>query len=565
MCSVKRRERTIKRVQKYFIGKIKPISAAFTFNVISALLTVYMPYITGNLFDELISKPNMGIIYRFCIYLAVLMVVMLGVGYTGARISAGLKTELSYEMNYDMLCHIQNSSLKLTSEIDPTYVNHRINCDVNTVISFALEIITGSTINVIKLIVLLAFFAAVNLKLAVIILILDVFYLFFFLLLKEKLEKVKAVLKETGNRYFKSLQEQIANIKFIRALSLKEYYHGRLGKSYVHLKRGIFADINVNYGLKIGESALQTLAQIAIFVVGGVGLLNRSITVGTFTILINFLNMIIGSTNYCISVGNSFVDAKIAYRRLKEFGDMPEDGAGTVKVRHFDTMELCRVSFGYTEPVINDFSYLFMKGSVYALCGVNGAGKTTLLDIMAGLYPGQYEGAVYIDGFDLDDMDGAELRKVNISYCMQKAEIAGEDIMGNITLSRQDYDAERLRRLAKGFGLLHLLCRSCDGTEIPGDPDLGETELPGDVCSGETELSEDMISGGEAQKISLIRGLLRPDCDMYIFDEPTNNLDKGSREFFINEITELSRSAMIVIATHDNELKNACTEVIEIG
>ncbi|MCH5341426.1 MAG: ABC transporter ATP-binding protein [Acetatifactor sp.] len=554
MCSVKGRGFTIKSVQKYLIGKIKPISEAFTLNIISALLTVYVPYITGNLFDELISKPNMDVIYRFCIYLAVLMVVMLGVGYIGARISAGVKTELSYEMNYDMLCHIQNSSLKLTSEIDPTYVNHRINCDVNTVISFTLEIITSSTINVIKLIVLLAFFIAVNLRLAAIILILDVFYLFFFLFLKEKLEKVKAVLKETGNRYYKSLQEQIANIKFIRALSLKEYYHGRLGKSYFRLKRGIFADINVNYGLKIGESALQTLAQIAIFVVGGVGLLNRSITIGTFTILINYLNMIIGGTNYCISVGNSFVDAKIAYRRLGEFGDIPEDGAGTMEVGHFDTMEFQGVSFGYTEPVINGFSYSFMKGSVYALCGANGAGKTTLLDIMAGLYPGQYEGAVYIDGFDLDDIDGTELRKVNISYCMQRAEIAGEDIMGNITLSRQDYDAKRLRWLAEGFGLWHLLSRFCGGTEILGDPDLGETEL-----------SEDMISGGEAQKISLIRGLLKPDCDMYIFDEPTNNLDKGSREFFINEITELSRSAMIVIATHDIEMMNACTEVIEIG
>lgn len=514
----------------------------FLLNIVSALLSMYIPFITGNLFDELISMPNMEIIYRFCIYLVAIMAGMLVFGYICARVSAFLKAWLSYEVNYDILCHIQNASLKRTSEINPTYVNHRINCDVNTVLSFALEIVTGTTINVIKLIVLLVFFACVNLKLAVIVFFLDLFYFFFFMFFKGKLEVAKANLKESGNRYFRHLQEQISNIKFVRALSLKNLYHGRLDSGYQRLNRSITADIRINYGLKVGESATQTLAQIAIFVVGGVGLLNHSMTVGVFTILINYLNMIIGCTNYCVSIGNSYVDAKIAYQRLKEFEEFPADREGTNEVDRILRMELCDISFGYQTPIISHFSYEFTIGSIYAICGANGRGKSTLLDIMAGLYPGQYDGVIYINNTDMDELNKEKLRNRNVSYCMQKSEIIDGSFAENVMLGKESVDGDYLETLVTGFGLEHLAA--------PERKDI--------------LINTDIISGGEAQKISLIRCLLKKDSDIYIFDEPTNNLDEKSQRFLFDIINRLKEKAIVIIATHDEKFAGASTEKIEI-
>lgn len=69
------------------------------------------------------------------------------------------------------------------------------------------------------------------------------------------------------------------------------------------------------------------------------------------------------------------------------------------------------------------------------------------------------------------------------------------------------------------------------------------------------------ISGGEATKITLA-GVLLSDANFWIFDEPTNNLDKDSIDLLFEEMEKFKGGILYI--THDRRLLNISTKIFEI-
>jgi ABC-type transport system involved in cytochrome bd biosynthesis fused ATPase/permease subunit len=75
----------------------------------------------------------------------------------------------------------------------------------------------------------------------------------------------------------------------------------------------------------------------------------------------------------------------------------------------------------------------------------------------------------------------------------------------------------------------------------------------------------DNLSGGEKKKIQLMNALLQ-NKNIFIFDEPTNNLDTDTREWYIKLIKEMAKSGkMIILITHDDFLINSSDLLIELN
>lgn len=71
------------------------------------------------------------------------------------------------------------------------------------------------------------------------------------------------------------------------------------------------------------------------------------------------------------------------------------------------------------------------------------------------------------------------------------------------------------------------------------------------------------LSGGEKKRIDFIRAMSK-DADIYIFDEPTNELDKTNVEKVISEINNLKDKGKIaIIISHDKRVSTIADEVIE--
>ncbi len=97
-----------------------------------------------------------------------------------------------------------------------------------------------------------------------------------------------------------------------------------------------------------------------------------------------------------------------------------------------------------SDRIFNDLHFEAKAGDMVVLTGENGAGKTSILKMLKGLYKPE-SGAVQIDGFDIRQLDAADLRR-QISYVPQQPDFFQGTILenmrvGNPLASEKDVEA----------------------------------------------------------------------------------------------------------------------------
>ena len=184
-------------------------------------------------------------------------------------------------------------------------------------------------------------------------------------------------------------------------------------------------------------------------------------------------------------------------------------------------------SKGEVEWAVKKLTLEWADGGAYALLGPSGCGKTTLLNIMSGLLR-PTEGQVLFDERDVTDVS-PEAR--NIAQVFQFPVVYD-------TMSVYDNIAFPLRN--RGMAEAEIAVRVADIAEM--------TEL--------TPMLKQRASGLTAdgkQKISLARGLVRPDVNLVMFDEPLTVIDPHLKWVLRSKLRELHqrvRTTMIYV-THD--------------
>ena len=72
------------------------------------------------------------------------------------------------------------------------------------------------------------------------------------------------------------------------------------------------------------------------------------------------------------------------------------------------------------------------------------------------------------------------------------------------------------------------------------------------------------LSGGEKKRIDIVRTISK-DRDIYLFDEPTNDLDPVNVERVLEQIKNLALSNKIVIVvSHDKRCVNIADEIVKL-
>jgi len=198
--------------------------------------------------------------------------------------------------------------------------------------------------------------------------------------------------------------------------------------------------------------------------------------------------------------------------------------------------ELENVSFVYPGgvPGITVDRLAIPRGRSTVLLGPNGSGKSTLLAVLDGLLFPQ-AGAVKAFGRELTEkaLEGGSFRSF---------------FRGTVGLLFQDADTQCFSPTVRdelAFG--------------PRQKGLDEREVErrvGDVLAalGLEELADRYpynLSGGEKKRVA-IASILTVDLDVYLFDEPTANLDPATEGILIDILAGLAeRGKTLVVATQD--------------
>jgi len=194
------------------------------------------------------------------------------------------------------------------------------------------------------------------------------------------------------------------------------------------------------------------------------------------------------------------------------------------------SVEFDHVWFAYADEdwVLRDVSFRVEPGQRVAFVGATGAGKTTIIKLLTRLYDVTH-GSVRIDGVDLRAWPQEALRQ-RIAMVLQDVFLFSGTVEENISLGRDDVDAERVERAARAVQADRFVERLPDGYETA-------------VHERGTN-----FSAGQRQLLSFARALAHG-ADILVLDEATSAIDTETEALVQEGIhVLLERKTALVIA-----------------
>ena len=179
---------------------------------------------------------------------------------------------------------------------------------------------------------------------------------------------------------------------------------------------------------------------------------------------------------------------------------------------------------------VNNVSYDFECGKVYAIVGKSGSGKTTLLSMLAGLDV-PTDGDVLYDGKSTRRINRDAYRRDNVAVIYQSYNLFPlMTVLENVTYPLELY----------GMKLSDAKDKAKRMIEAVGLTDVVYKRYPA------------MLSGGEQQRVAIARALCS-NAQVILADEPTGNLDTENTQKIFSILHELAhtRNYCVIIVTHD--------------
>ncbi len=180
--------------------------------------------------------------------------------------------------------------------------------------------------------------------------------------------------------------------------------------------------------------------------------------------------------------------------------------------------------------VLENFNYTFEDSGFYLLLGESGSGKTTLINLLSGMIPFD-SGVITVEKTDFISRVNPNTFGGGMDYITQDPYFIDYlTVKDNLKVALDDED--KINEALEKFGL-----------------------------TAQKDLLPTVISGGERQRLSLARALLTQKSVMFL-DEPTAALDGENKEKVFECIKELSKTALVICASHDTAAEKYADNII---
>ena len=368
-----------------------------------------------------------------------------------------------------------------------------------------------------------------------------------------RLRKMTLRIREGESRIQMHVQEGVENNAVLRSLGSAPWVSERLDSMQSELHRDVVRQTRFSVISRLAFGGAFGLGYLMAFVWGGLGLRNGTITFGVMTSFLQLVGQIQGPILSILNNAPRLIHATASIDRLQELqGDSRPlggkvsrpatraaqnassaiDGSAHLGVR----LENVRFRYAVADrDAVRNYTHDFKPGSKTAIMGETGVGKTTLFRLMLGLVEPQ-EGRGFV--YSADSRDQAQNFECRVSadtcdyfvYVPQGNTLMSGTVRYNLQLAKPDATDEELR---------HVLQVAC--AEFVFDlPNGLDTEL------GERGMG---LSEGQAERIAIARGLLRPG-GILLLDEISSALDEPTERELFQRLFEAYPAKTMIFITH---------------
>jgi ATP-binding cassette subfamily B protein len=352
------------------------------------------------------------------------------------------------------------------------------------------------------------------------------------------------------------VQENISGIRVVKNYNREAYEVERLEK----LNREYY-----NENLRLGRiqswfmallTALTALSLIPVIWVGGVNVMNGTMSIGGIAQFLIYVSMLSWPM---ISIGwvtNIVQRAAAAQGRLSEiFNTKPtitdleaNDTTGDMAVALKGRLTFDHVSFHYPshpeKEVLREISFTVEPGSKVAIVGATGSGKSTAVNLIPRMYDPS-SGSILIDGRDIRTIPLAGLRRT-IGFVPQSNFLFSDTIRHNIdfgSTEKNGPDVVEASRIAMLFD------------DVLDFPEGFDTML------GEKGIN---LSGGQKQRACIARALCW-NPSILVLDDALSAVDTATEARIFDGLLEKLPETTIVLISHRISTVRNCDRIIVLN
>ena len=434
-------------------------------------------------------------------------------------------------------------------------ITSRMSKDIETVSDLTTSTFPQMVVTGIQLLGAFLFMRSMDERLAWALLILTPFAIVFGKLISRRLRQMTHDIREDESRIQMQIQEGMEQNAVLRALSSEGWMVGRLDETQQRLKGNMLRRARFTVAMRFVFGCVFSLGYIMAFIWGGLQLRNGAITIGVLTSFLQLVSQIQNPILTLINMVPQIIHATASIDRLEELEQNQGGGAHDYEEQshaHVHPISMNQpvglhadgICFQYATGdrlILDHFTHDFHPGTKTALMGPTGIGKTTIVRLMLALTTPQ-QGKLSIYDKSSRQIPVDETTRDYFSFVPQGNTLMSGTIRYNLQIAKPDATDEELQ------DVLHTAAADF----VADLPEGIDTEL-GERGSG--------LSEGQAQRIAIARGLLRPG-PILLLDEISASLDEQTEHLLYTRLFDRYPQKTMIFITHRPSVSELCNDVL---
>ena len=423
---------------------------------------------------------------------------------------------------------------------------NRLETDVNTVTSVICTDFPQIITTLVQLVAAVIFLCTLDWRLAVILLLITPFFLAFSKLFFRKMRTLTRNIRETESKVQSHLQESLQHTVVVRSMEAGEMMEERLDDLQNTEYGQVVARTRFNIFARTTVGAAFSYGYIAAFLWGVYGIYRKMSTFGTMTAFLQIVGQIQRPVVNLTRQIPAFIYATASIDRLMELESGPKEETGEQQmVTGPAGIRISGLTFRYDDgdrDVIHGLDFDFPPSSRTAIVGETGIGKSTLVRLMLSvLKPTKGDIEIYGNGAYFA---ASPMTRCNIVYVPQGNTLFSGTIRENLRLGDPDATEDRMRWALE----------TAEAGFVFDLPDALDT-ICGEKGAG--------LSEGQAQRIAIARGLLRPGS-ILLMDEFSSSLDPETEARLVTNLYESTAGKTLIFITHREQVVSRCDRVLNL-